>query len=394
MNPSLPSASSHRLVADAEHAFVTRFGQAPSHLALAPGRVTLLGEHVDYTGGVVLPIAIDRWTAAAVGPSSTHESRVRAEDLDREFGFDISRSLSPVRDQSKRFANHVLGVLEGLRDLGRPETQLELLITGSIPQGAGLSSSASLEVAVLRACEEFFDVLQGNRDAARLAQRAEHAFVGTPCGIMDMLVSAAAVEDHALLIDCSTLETTPIPLPDGETMGILLVDTGIRHDLANGAYGERRASCERVEAACGGSLGTLTHVQLEAAKLDPVDRHHGEHVISENERVREAVQALQSGDLKRFGALLFEGHESLRTLFEVSTPELDLLVDTAATLEEHGVFGARMTGGGFGGSVVVVHKPTARDGIVAALTEAFDGAFGRRPNAFQVRAVGGARRLY
>jgi galactokinase len=382
------------LVERAESAFFKRFGQMPHHLAQAPGRVNLLGEHVDYSGGLVLPIAINRWTIAAAGMTSSRSSRLRAEDLDDECAFDVQRPLLPVRATSKRFANHIFGVLSGLEPNGFLRGQLNILVTGTIPQGAGLSSSASLEVATLRACEGFYGTRLENLEAARVAQVAENTFVGTPCGIMDMFVSAAAVPEHALLIDCTSMEHTAIALPTSAEMGILIFDTGVTHNLALSAYGQRRASCQRVEEAFGASLRTLDEATLRTLPIDETDAKRALHVINENARVNKAVAALQAGDLKRFGELLFEGHTSLRDIYEVSTKELDLLVSAASALQSEGVFGARMTGGGFGGCVLVVHKPSAADRIKDALMGAFRQAFGRIPTVFPVRAAGGAGRLY
>ena len=272
-------------------AFTARFGSEAQHIAQAPGRVNLIGEHTDYTGGLVLPIAIDRWTLAATGTTSTRESRIYAEDMDAEYGFDVTRPIRPTRSDEAKFANHVLGILAGLRDMATPEEQLNILVSGNVPLGAGVSSSASLEVAALRGCEPYFDVHLDNLATAKIAQRAEHEFVGTPCGIMDMLVSAAAEQDHALLIDCTTLESTSIPLPSEEMMSILVVDTGVKHELATSEYVQRRASCERVQDVCSTSLARIDTDMLAQADLDDVDRRRGLHVIEENVLVSATLAA-------------------------------------------------------------------------------------------------------
>ena len=373
--------------------YSVRFGTHAESIAQAPGRVNLLGEHTDYTGGLVLPIAIDRWTLAAVGATSTRESRFRAEDMDVEIGFDLTRPIRPSSNEDVKCANHVLGVLEGLRQRATPEHQLNILVSGNIPIGAGVSSSAALEVATIRACESFFDMHLDDLEAARIAQRAEHEFVGTPCGIMDMLISLAAEKDHALLIDCSTLARTPIPLPSPDVMGILLVDSGVQHELASGGYADRRASCERVQQTLQETLAKAEKDMLDHVEIDAVDRKRAEHVIEENARVRNAIDALREGNLPGFGDLLFQGHRSLRDLFEVSTPELDLIVNTAENLRPHGVYGARMTGGGFGGSAIIIHDPGSIDIIIDGVNRAFESAFGRTPPSFSVHAVAGAKRI-
>lgn len=374
-------------------AFAARYGSEADHIAYAPGRVNLLGEHTDYTGGLVLPIAINRWTLTAAGATSTRESRIRAEDLDSEYGFDLTRPIRPVRNEEVRFANHVLGILESLRAMGPSEEQLNILISSNVPIGAGVSSSAALEVATVRACELFFDVHLDNLAAAKIAQRTEHEFVGTPCGIMDMLVSATAEQNHALLINCSKLESTSIALPSEEKMGILVVNTGTKHDLATSAYAERRASCERIQEVCQLPLSQIDLDVLLNAELDNVDKRRGTHVIEENARVLEAVEALRNEDLPHFGECLFQGHSSLKNLFEVTTPELDLIVETASGLRDRGVYGARMTGGGFGGSAIIVHTPESVDVIRDEISKAFSAAFDKRPVMFSVQAVSGAARI-
>lgn len=277
--------------------------------------------------------------------------------------------------------------------MATPEEQLNILVSGNVPLGAGVSSSASLEVAALRGCEPYFDVHLDNLATAKIAQRAEHEFVGTPCGIMDMLVSAAAEQDHALLIDCTTLESTSIPLPSEEMMSILVVDTGVKHELATSEYAQRRASCERVQDVCSTSLARIDTDMLAQADLDDVDRRRGLHVIEENARVIQAVDALRKDDLTGFGEHLFNSHASLRDLFEVSIPELDLIVEIAAGLRGDGVYGARMTGGGFGGSAIIVHTPESIEAIQTGIAKGFEAAFGNKPTMFSVHAVAGAARI-
>jgi len=208
-----------------------------------------------------------------------------------------------------------------------------------------------------------------------------------------MLVAAAAEQDHALLIDCTTLESTSIPLPSEEKMGILVVDTGVKHELATSEYAQRRASCERVQEACSTSLARIDTDMLAQADLDDVDRRRGLHVIEENARVIQAVDALRKDDLAGFGEHLFNSHASLRDLFEVSIPELDLIVEMAAGLRDDGVYGARMTGGGFGGSAIIVHAPESIDAIRIEIAKGFEAAFGRNPPMFGVHAVAGAARI-
>ena len=368
--------------------FERRFGSTPT-VAHAPGRVNLIGEHVDYLEGVVLPLAIDRRAAVAIGESSDGRTRIVAADLDREYEADGPPPPHPVEDQHDAFANHVLGVIEAS---GGVEEPLSILVTSDVPSGAGVSSSAAIEVAV-GAC------LAARRgvaapDPLRLAtdaRTAEHEFVGTPCGIMDMLVSAAATRDAALRIDCRTLDFEPVPLPPRDQLAILLVDSGVAHRLADGGYADRRAACERVVAAVGRSLRDVDRETVEQASLDPVDRRRALHVVDEIARVDAAIAAIDRGDLAGLGAILLEGHASLRDLFEVSVPELDAIVETVAGLRDHGCFGARMTGGGFGGSAIVLLSPDAIEDTMKCIESDFESRFGRRASWMRVEASDGAR---
>ncbi|MCH2160470.1 MAG: galactokinase [Phycisphaerales bacterium] len=374
-------------------AFRNRFHGVPGRMATAPGRVNLIGEHVDYMDGLVLPMAIDRWAMFAMAPTLEEESVVRSEDLDCEYRFD-AQDLHPVPTNSpSRFANHVIGVLDALDPTGSNphRAQRSMLVTGNVPMGAGLSSSAALEVAVACGMARELGLELDPLALAQAARHAEHEFVGTPCGIMDMLVSAAAIENHALLIDCRTLETTPIPLPPPDRMAVLVIDTGVKHELATGAYARRRAACERAEGLVGCRLRDADRSMIEAADLDDADRMRALHVVEEIERVRSAVTALNHQDLDRFGEILLAGHASLRDLFEVSCPELDLVVDVVAEMRNDRIHGARMTGGGFGGSAIAILHPAALNEVRDRIATLFMESFGREPRFFTVRPVGGAR---
>lgn len=389
-----PSQLKH-LIGRCAAAFTRRFGVDPEHIIHAPGRINLLGEHVDYTGGLVLPMAIDRWTVACIGRSEGDRSCYRADDLDREWVFDMHEPMGGNADPELRHANHVLGVFEILRkEPGRktPLPQVNFMAAGNLPMGAGLSSSAALEVATIMACDALDARSRSALDAATIAQEVEHDFVGTPCGIMDMLVSRAATRGHALRIDCRSLTWSPIPLPLPRDLSIMVVDTGTSHELASGEYADRRSACERVEQILGCSLRMATEDMLKRARLTEVDHRRALHVVRENARVEAAVSALEVGDLKRFGTLLLEGHESLKSLFEVTTPELDLVVEIAADASEDAVYGARMTGGGFGGSVIVLTRPEKTDLVRKRIDETFNTAFNRTPGHFTASAVDGAGR--
>ena len=366
--------------------FHRRFGARPA-IAHAPGRVNLIGEHVDYLDGVVLPMGIDKRAAVAIAPSTDGSTTITAADLSLEHRAEGPPSTRPVDSEDLRFANHVLGVIAAAGDV---DTPLSILVTSDVPPGAGVSSSAAIEVATGAALAEALG--RPRPDPLRLAldaRKAEHDFVGTPCGIMDMLVSAAAKSGSALRIDCRDLGFRSIPLPDQERLGFMLVDSGVTHRLADGGYADRRAACERVVETIGTSLRDATLKDLERPDIDPVDRNRARHVIGEIRRVEAAITALDADDLQTLGEIMLEGHASLRDLFEVSVPELDTIVESAEALRGSGCFGARMTGGGFGGSAIVLHEPSRADEVKERINADFRDRFGRLPGSTTVRASGG-----
>jgi galactokinase len=377
------------LVTETTLAFKERFGRAPHHAAMAPGRVNLIGEHTDYNEGYVLPFAIDRWTVVAADAAAGAASRLRSVDLDEEVAADLTVLPAP---SGGSFADYLLGVAAGFADRGCALPNLDLALHGNVPIGAGLGSSAAVEVAMAVLLQEITRTSLEPLETARLCRRAEHTFAGTPCGIMDMLVAAAAREGHALLIDCRTESIRPVSLPAPEKALLLVVDTQVRHDLAESAYAKRRHTCSAAAAAIG--VDSLRDADLPAvarASLDDEQVRLCRHVIEENQRTLLAAAALATGDLEALGELMFQSHESLRDLYQVSCPELDAVVDTASALRgSGGVLGCRMTGGGFGGCAVALVRPHEAGAVQAAICERFASRFGREPGVFCARAVGGA----
>lgn len=305
--------------------------------ALAPGRVNLIGDHTDYTGGLVLPMAVDLRTTVTVergGDVVNLTSDIEDDPAVVPIDVDDPAAVTPG------WARYVAGIVAVLR----PSVGGTGHVSSEVPADAGLSSSAALEVAVALALG-----FEGDRlDLARLCQAAEHAASGVPCGIMDQLASAAGVEGHALLIDCTTLDVTPVPVPVGAA--VYVVDSGQRRALSSSAYAQRRAECEAA-AAIVGPLRTADVAAVEAI-ADPVLRRRARHVVTENRRVEAAAAALAAGDLAATGRAMFDSHASLRDDFEVSTGALDTAVERLRVIP--GVRGARLTGAGFGGSVVVL----------------------------------------
>ena len=340
------------------------------HLAVrAPGRVNLIGEHTDYNEGFTLPMALPFDTVIAmssIGDRITGSVEIASEG----FG---SVVIEPDADprSTTGWALHIAGVVSLLAGRGVPTGGWRAAIATDIPTGASLSSSAALEVAVITALLTRAGVNWSPLDVARLGQRVENEVVGLPSGIMDQFISAGAVAGHASLMDCRTLTLTPTPLPDGVVIAIM--DTGTRRVLAEAAYGARRASCERAVGELG--VAALRDATLDqvATLTDPVDRRRAHHVVTENRRTLDAVDAMQRGDITTLGHLMIESHLSLRDDYEVSGPGLDAIVEVAGTAP--GCLGARMTGGGFAGCAVALVRSADAARFQRALLQRyhFDG---------------------
>lgn len=364
--------TAQELVADARAKFVQEFGEEPQLAACAPGRVNLIGEHTDYNEGFVLPMALPMVTVVVGKQTSGHEASIVTlnKDADQPWRVDLNLKTELVSGPP-RWANYVKGVLHHYR--ASPVPGFNAVITSSVPLGGGLSSSASLEVA-------FYSFLQqlkpddGDDVAKAVAcQKAEHSHAGVPCGIMDQFVSVLGKKGHALLIDCRSLEAKPVPLLDTNLV-ILITNSNVKHSLTGSEYPTRRRQCEQSAAILGkNSLREATMKELEDAKgnLDEVTYKRASHVIAEIERTEKATEALKSADYKEVGKLMVESHNSLRDLYEVSCPELDELV--AAALEVEGVFGSRMTGGGFGGCTVSLLQAHAVDKTIRHIQESYSG---------------------
>ena len=359
-------------------AFRDAYDRPPTAVASAPGRVNLVGGHTDYNGGVVLPVAVDRRTVVACAPRDDGRFRLRSTAMAAAVVVD-GLPEAPLDADDEAWANYPLGVLHELRDadLAAVEGGLDLLVTSDVPRGAGLSSSAALEVATAAAAfvadgTRQEDAALPRRELAEAAWRAETGFVGLDCGIMDQYASALCRTGTALFLDCRSKETTAVPF-DGDGTKIVVVDTRVEHELAGSAYNDRVRECaeavERLQELLDG-VETLRDVSRDdfvahADTLPGVLRRRARHVVTENERVLAAVEALADGDVETVGTLLFRSHASLRDDYEVSCRELDAVVDIAREVD--GVVGARMTGGGFGGSVVALVDPDAVDDFERAV---------------------------
>jgi len=365
--------------------FHETFGAAPRAAASAPGRVNLIGEHTDYNGGPVLPIAIGARTTAAVGPGAPGESGV-LEAVSTRF-----KNVVRVKWQEalpKGWAAYVAGVLRELWSLEvlPRDGSVRIAIASDVPIGAGLSSSAALAVAAAKALAPSLTP----RQIAGVAFRAEHDHVGVRCGVMDQTIAALGKRDHALLFECASLEATQI-LFDAR---LLLVDTGKRHDLSAGGLNQRRAECEEAVKRLKIELPELVWLaswpaewlpRLKRALREPL-RSRAVHVVSETARTRFAAQLLQQRKLKQFGKLLYESHESCRRLYECSSPELDTVVSTA---KRAGALGARLTGAGWGGAAIVLVNKTDKT-TIPAIQRAYERTYGRSAPISEVKASAGA----
>lgn len=370
-------------------AFTQRYGGSPDWLVRAPGRVNLIGDHTDYNDGFVLPMALERDVWIALRRRSDRTVLVHSLDFAQESCFDLTNLDSTCSANAAGWPEYVKGSAWVLQQQGYTLRGWEGVVAGDVPLGAGLSSSAALELAALRAFTASTELNWSPADMALLGQRAENEWVGVACGIMDQLISAAGQAGHALLIDCRSLETLPVPIPLGSS--VMIMDTGTRRGLVDSAYNERRRQCEA--AARFFDVSALRDVDMETFSnkgemLDERMRKRARHVVTENERTLRAAEALQVGDSEHAGRLMNESHASLRDDFEVSSRELDLVVRHAQGME--GCYGARMTGAGFGGCAVALIETHCAPRFARNVAEAYLHTSGYEPTLYLSGAAGGA----
>jgi len=373
------------------HRFTEVFGDVPKVFA-APGRVNLIGEHTDYNDGLVLPCAIGFSVRVAIAPNPDCRVVLRSEDFPENFTFSLDDF---PKTKTGNWADYPTGVLSELRKVNSLTHGANVLVAGEVPVGAGLSSSAAIEVASALAFMAVNGIGMPLPEVAKLCQRAENLFVRANCGIMDQFVSCMGKQGHALFLDCRSLDFHLVPIP--ASLRIVICNTMVKHSVAAGGYNQRRAEAEegvRILAQHYPGIRALRDVTIEQLKqyvqvLPPVIYRRCEHVIRENGRVLNASRALPAGDLIRMGELMQQSHESLRDLYEVSCPELDLMVSLADSLPE--CRGARMTGGGFGGCTVNLVDAGQADEFAERITEAYQARTGVHPDVFVCSAADGAR---
>jgi len=374
-------------------AFAEKFGRTATVAVVAPGRVNLIGEHTDYQNGFVMPLAIERQMVMAAAPREDGLVRAASTMSDEIAEFGVSADLGKG---DPKWSNYVRGPVALMAAKGFETTGFDVLLDSTVPLGSGLSSSAALEVATATLVEALAGKQIDKVQKALLCQKAEHDFADTPCGIMDQFISVMGQLGHALLIDCRSHETTAVPIDPAE-VAIVIANSNCPHELSGGEYAERRQQAEACAAALGvETLRDATIEQLEEKKsdLDDVIYRRGRHIIGENLRTTLAAESLQRSDWDKVGAYMFASHNSLRDDFEVSTPELDKLVELAEQKTgAGGVIGARMTGGGFGGCTVTLVKADKAEEVGAYLEAEYKKATGIDATVFVTTPADGARQL-
>ena len=364
--------------------FVKHFGDKPSLIVRAPGRVNLIGEHTDYNDGFVLPMAIDRAIWIAVRPRTDCVVRIRSLDFEAETVF----SLDDLKKE-QGWAEYLKGIAYILQAEGCELSGWEGVMMGDVPRGSGLSSSAAVEMATARVFASVSNLKWDAAYMARIGQRAENEWVGVNCGIMDQMASAASKEGHALFLDCRSLEIQHVPLPDH--VAIVVMDTSTRRGLVDSAYNERRSQCE--EAARFFGVKALRDVSLEEFEkrksgLREVVMRRARHIITDDQRVLDAMQAMQANDVVRLGNILNAGHISLRDDFEITNDALNQIVEAAQ--EQSSCYGARMTGGGFGGCAIALVDAGKVNAFVDSVEKAYRKKSGLEPQIYVCKASAGA----
>jgi galactokinase len=379
--------------AELQQKFQVAFGGQP-RLFRAPGRVNLIGEHTDYNDGFVMPAAIDLTTYVAIAPREDRLLVIFSENFNEATEFNLDR-YAP--HGNGHWSDYVRGVAVELMQAGYKLRGANLLIASDLPVGSGLSSSAAVEVAAALALLSIIDVTMGRVQLAKLCQRAENEYVGARVGIMDQFISANGRANHALMLDCRSLDFRLLPLP--EHVRLVIANTMVKHSIASGEYNARRAECETAarllarRIAGVHALRDVTLADVERFRHDLPDTVYkrARHVVSENERVLRAAEALERGDLRAFGQLMRQSHLSLRDDYEVSSEELDVMVEIAAKLP--GCYGARMTGGGFGGCTVNLVEADAVAAFTTELAERYEQATNRTPQIYTCAAANGAQEI-
>lgn len=377
------------LINNVTRSFTSIFGYAPTHFIQAPGRVNLIGEHTDYNDGFVLPCAINYQMVVAAAKREDNTIRVIAVDYQNEvdeFSFDSTIEFLP----NKMWANYVRGVIHFLQKDNYSFHGMDIAISGNVPQGAGLSSSAALEVAIGQTLKTLYQLPISQKEIALNGQKAENQFVGCNCGIMDQLISACGEENHALLIDCRSLDTFSVTMP--ENMVVMIINSNKKRGLVDSEYNTRRQQCEEAARILNVTAlrdATLADLQAKKTLMSEVVYRRARHVITENNRTLKAAEALRHGDLITLSQLMMQSHHSMRDDFEITVKEVDTLVEIVkSVLGDRG--GVRMTGGGFGGCVVALVTPDLVDQVVDSVKAQYEALTGLKETIYVCSASQGA----
>ncbi|GAB7219512.1 galactokinase [Vibrio comitans] len=377
------------LIQNVKSSFEQVLNYKPTHIVQAPGRVNLIGEHTDYNDGFVLPCAINYQTVVAAARRDDSIVRVISVDYDNAVDeFDITQEI--VFQQDKMWANYIRGVVKCLLDRGFEFQGADIAVTGNVPQGAGLSSSAALEVVIGQTFKVLYQLEISQAEIALNGQQAENEFVGCNCGIMDQMISAEGRENHAMLLDCRSLETKSVSMPTD--MSVVIINSNKKRGLVDSEYNTRREQCEEAARIFSvKALRDLTIEQLEekASLLDEVVFKRARHVITENNRTLQACDALIIGDMKRMGELMAESHASMRDDFEITVKEVDTLVEIVKNVVGS-AGGVRMTGGGFGGCIVALVPPSLVDEVMSSVEQQYEAATGLKESIYVCQAKQGA----
>ncbi|MBN1249217.1 MAG: galactokinase [Anaerolineae bacterium] len=384
----------HELHTKVRNAFHARFQEEPAMIIRAPGRVNIIGEHTDYNDGFVLPVAVDRAAWLAVSPSGDELSRIRAVDMGND---DQAFMMDDVPVSNGGWADYPKGVVWAMLERGLKPVGIHGVLTSDVPVGAGMSSSAAIEVAFAYAWNLLSGIEMKLSDLALLCQRAENQYVGVNCGIMDQMISACGKADHAMMLDTRTLERAYFNVP--EDIAIIVANSMVRRSLTGSEYNVRRAQCEQAVSVLQEHYPEVKALRDVTPEL--LARHEDEfpevvyrrarHVVTENARVLQVARDLYEGRMAHVGELLLEGHRSLRDDYEVSIPELDTLVEAAAEVE--GCYGARLTGAGFGGCIIALADADAAPDVEAHLVEVYEAQHDRQPTVYVSRADNGVARM-
>ncbi|ROV57674.1 galactokinase [Vibrio ponticus] len=377
------------LINNVKNAFEAVFCYLPTHIVQAPGRVNLIGEHTDYNDGFVLPCAINYQTVVAAAKRDDSIVRVIACDYDNDIDqFDITQPIE--FEQEKMWANYIRGVIHFLIQRGYKLNGADISVSGNVPQGAGLSSSASLEVVIGQTFKALYNLEISQAEIALNGQQAENQFVGCNCGIMDQMISAEGRAKHAMLLDCRTLDTQAVPMP--EDAAVMIINSNKQRGLVDSEYNTRRQQCEQAAHSLGvKALRDITIEQFEQqqAKLELVVAKRARHIITENARTLAASVALKDGDLQRIGELMADSHVSMRDDFQITVPEIDYLVEIVKeVIGDRG--GVRMTGGGFGGCVVALVPPELVEVVKQNVSDKYYEKTGLKETIYVCQASDGA----